>query len=286
MPSLATLGLHISPSSSPDYYPGLTASTSCLVTRSWLYPLEAKNDSELGSWNVCADGGPFDEQDGQTLDAVLKSAGVALMSERNPTLAVGSNAAPAQLESKFGLAKGISDVVPLTRVTVNGVGVGHSAHISKQGYVAYTPVKADVEMPLFMLWLDDEQLAHIHVTEPNYVPITLTSDEFPAVLETGQAVDSYQLYRSKWGTLRAANGGAQPATTQEKIIQLLAAFPALTALTPELGDGHIAATRVMAANEELRNRMRKAFIDIGLTMPDGLRKERSARQQAVTQKQV
>ena len=285
MPSLESLGLHVSPSTSPDHYPGVTASTSCLVTRSWLYRLEAEQGCEIGAWNVQLDGGPLGAQGRQSLDAVLTSTNVATMSQRHPTLAVGSNAAPAQLESKFGLATGISDIVPLTRVTVKGIGVGHSAHVSKQGYVAYAPVVRDIESELFMLWLDDAQLAHIHVTEPNYMPISLEADDFPAKLESGELVARYQLYRSKWGAL-SMGSEALPATTQEKIMLALAKVPALMAMVPELNDGYRAAALALAGDEVLRMHVREAMSHEDLVIQDGLQERQTARQLIAAQKEV
>ncbi|NUS74186.1 MAG: hypothetical protein HOQ05_12375 [Corynebacteriales bacterium] len=190
------------------------------------------------------------------------------MDERHPTLAIGSNAAPAQLESKFALAANISDLVPLTRVTVKGISAGYSAHISKQGYIAYTPIKLDVESTLFMLWLDDAQLAHIHATEPNYVPTTVKT--FPAVLESGENIEAYLLYRSKWGAIASSLHGPRAASTQQRIFQFLARSPRLVKLVPELADGHAATVARLAADEDLRTRLHKALGEESFVTPDGL----------------
>ena len=272
MPSLHALGLDVSPSKSPEHYPGTMAQENCVLTRSWLYRLKASNNTKIGSWLLDVDGGPWKNHDSTAnLDEVLSAAGVALMRERLPTLAVGSNASPGQLASKFGLAPHVSDVVPLTRVTVAGLGVGHSAHISKQGYIPYAPMRSGGSMSLFMLWLDPDQLAHIDKTEPNYKPMFVKGSAFPAQLDSGEIVNEYSLYRGRWGVLRTQPLGAPAlASTQEKVIGCLAAVSSLVELAPGLTEGAKAATRALAGDEDLRVRLRDAVAAEKLVASDGL----------------
>lgn len=120
-------------------------------------------------------------------------------------LAVGSNAAPAQMLRKF-TSRRVSTVLPMVRVTVHGLAAGVSAHISRAGYVPATPIVAPGESHrMSVLWLDDEQLAALDDSEPNYRRVRL---------------DGYDVYVSRWGCLRDDYG--QPLRLGDQR-QLLAA---------------------------------------------------------------
>ncbi|MEU5098289.1 hypothetical protein [Streptomyces sp. NPDC020996] len=85
--------------------------------------------------------------------------------DRAPVLAIGSNACPGQLRSKTAEA-GIASPVPMVRSRVTGIDVGVSAHVSRMGCVAASPVGSPGTVrELFVLWLDAEQLAMIDASE-------------------------------------------------------------------------------------------------------------------------
>jgi hypothetical protein len=85
--------------------------------------------------------------------------------DRSPVLAVGSNASPAQLRHKMTEFEIVSPV-PMVRARVTGLDAGISAHVSRMGYVSASPFEAPGAVrELFVIWLDDEQLAAIDASE-------------------------------------------------------------------------------------------------------------------------
>jgi hypothetical protein len=167
------------------------------------------------------------------VDDVLAELGVAPLRRRTPVIAVGSNASPAQLRAKLGPAR---LVVPLTRTRTHGIAVGVSAHVSRPGYVPATPVPAPGEFAtLFALWLDEEQLAVMDATEPNYDRVPLRVPVADAA--DGAGIDGCQVYVSKHGHLLSADGMGRRLLPQRQLISsLLAESRALRELagsTPE-----------------------------------------------------
>lgn len=276
MPDLETLGLDVNPSTDPIHYPGALTTTNCLVTESWLYPLQYRRGTRVGGWTLGMDGGPLTRhaagRDHLPLDEMLRLAGVAAMAGRYPVVAVGSNAAPGQLRHKFSTSRDVSNLVPLTRGTVRGIEIGHSAHVGRAGYLPYAPVAdSSAVRDLFVLWLDRDQRARIDETELNYDPVLIHGEVFPLVLESGESLRQYGLYRSKWGVIRlTSEGPPAEAVTQTEIITLLARLPWFQQLVPECLRGVEAALGAFNVDERRRIRVREAFAQRGLASPDGL----------------
>jgi hypothetical protein len=195
------------------------------------------------------------------------------MAERFPVVAVGSNASPGQLSHKFTSERCVSDIVPITLARVRGIGVGHSAHISKAGYIPYVPLAQElsVERALFMLWLDTAQMERINETEPNYHPVTVGRENAPALLESGERVDIFSMYRGKWGALRLAQT-APPleATGQEEVLSLLGSLPWFYELVPEITEGAESAIQALASDDKRRGEVRMRMAAEGQAGPDGL----------------
>ncbi|WP_431780438.1 hypothetical protein [Streptomyces chumphonensis] len=144
---------------------------------------------------------------------------------RVPVLAVGSNAAPAQLRHKFALG-GVSGTVPMVPVRVGGLAVGHSGHVSVAGYVAYSPFPAaDRVADVVLLWLDEGQLGVIDASERvNYRRVELPRDRFP-VRGSGRGV---HVYVSSRGLLAGDGGAPREAGEQRRVMsELLSASPRL-----------------------------------------------------------
>ncbi|SDS10046.1 hypothetical protein [Jiangella sp. DSM 45060] len=163
----------------------MPVTTSCVVTGTAVRPLAA---------DVCLDG-------------------------RRPVLAVGSNAAASQLRQKLGpdLA------VPVHAVRVSDLAVGHSAHVSRAGYIPYTPYEhRGRTLRAVVLWLDDAQLARMDETEPNYDRVRLSSAHYRLALESGDVVAGYDVYRSVHGVIAGL-----PATTQADAFAQLARRPGI-----------------------------------------------------------
>ncbi|WP_053206982.1 hypothetical protein [Jiangella muralis] len=140
---------------------------------------------------------------------------------RRPLLAVGSNASPSQLRHKFA-ASGRDFAVPVFSTRVDGLAVGHSAHVSRAGYIPYAPYAAAGQTlrTAMLLWLDDAQLARMDETEPNYDRVPLASADYRLTLESGPEVAEYFVYRSVHGVIVDL-----PATTQADAFAQLARRP-------------------------------------------------------------
>ncbi len=204
------------------------------------------------------------------LGAELDRRGLDPLQDRAAVVGVGSNRNPEVMRQKF-LAAGASPVLPLTPIVVPGIGVGHSAHVSRRGYLAAAPfvTSADVRTELTLSWLDQGQLAALDATEPNYERIPL---EQPPPLGAGPL----WIYRSRWGVL-AVDGRPLPLSSQRDLHTLLAALPGLaylfapqtaaaaTAPAPEPAE---TVRRLAAA--EVRERVRRCLLRAGFVRASGL----------------
>ena len=178
------------PMARPLTYPGRIPDTSGVLVDDAYVPL-----------------GP-EEWDG-TLTALLAGEGQRPLRERHRVVAVGSNAAPSQVRRKF-LGHGVRPIVPMTIEDVPGIAPGVSAHVSRWGYVPAAPIDTPGETSrLFVLWLDEHQLAALDLTEPNYHrrPIAL---ERPTYCYTG-----------RHGCIADAQGRPRRLTAQRPLIQSL-----------------------------------------------------------------
>jgi len=270
MPDIRKLGSSESPRTDPLSYPGAAVSTSSLVTGGWFYRVVARAGADVDEWLVVPDGGPLRLASGNTMGEVLAKAGASPMAGRRPVLAVGSNAAPSQLRAKFS-SSGVSDIVPITRVEVEGLRVGHSAHISASGYIPYAPFACEDpgSAALAITWLDTAQVQLIDKTEPNYAPCAISS--LPAALESGRLVTDYVLYRSKWGLLRRPSDGTLVrSTTQHDVLRLLAGCPGVLDALPELSHSPTRAIHALRSSPETRERVREHLKAAGMVACDGL----------------
>jgi hypothetical protein len=144
-------------------------------------------------------------------------------------LAVGSNGSPAQVRRKL-LTRGADVLVPMTYATAHGLVPGVSAHVSRPGYVPAAPVLASGATGRFVvLWLDEQQLAVVDATEPNYRRLPLP----PEVTLDGPRAD---VYAGRHGCLTDRHGTPFTSTGQAELITvLLADLPELAELTGVAG---------------------------------------------------
>lgn len=118
---------------------------------------------------------------------------------RVPVLAAGSNQSPAQLHRKFGH---LGDGAPVhaQRGVLHDFDVVYAAHLSSYGSVPATfQASPGTEVNVFVLWLDEIQLARMHETEGNY-----TYDRLSAVrihFDDGDILADAFAYSSKVGCL-------------------------------------------------------------------------------------
>ncbi|NYE00723.1 hypothetical protein BJY21_001907 [Kineosphaera limosa] len=236
-----------------------------LAARPWQYPgVPAEGTGVLlGDRFMRLPGSP-----GDALDELLQAARVAPVAQRTLVLAVGSNASPGVMRRKFA-ALGVAPVVPFLAVEVEGFAVGHSAHVSRPGFIAATGFRCPgTTTSTFASLLDDDQLACLDATEPNYLRRTLTRAELPVTLAGGTRPEQVSLYDSRWGVLGDAT--PEPLLPQEERYAWLATHcPPWRRLVPPEAD--LRATMIrLASDETLREAVRDAWAAKGWSHPSGL----------------
>ncbi|WP_114853866.1 hypothetical protein [Brachybacterium sp. YJGR34] len=202
--------------------------------------------------------------DAQEIDRALAAAGAAPLAERTLVLAVGSNQAPATIARKYRrAARSLNLATPFVRCTVHGLGVGYVANSAAAGFVPAAPFRAVGERrELIATWFDDDQLAAIDETEPNYDRVRLDAADFPLELATGQRPAHLDLYASHRGVLARV----RPLPLRRHQQELFRALAALTG--DELVEGEAATIcRELAARPEA---LRELVLAHGLVAEDGL----------------
>jgi hypothetical protein len=232
---------------------------------SWEYP-----------WSPAAESGLLTEGRFTPMDAAEL---VRRAAARTPVVAVGSNASPVVLHRKLSRGRAGGDV-PFLAATLAGCGVGHSAHVSVAGYVAAAPYRWEgASTPVYVSLLDDRQLACLDATEPNYVRRELSCDDVP--LEVGgdaSRIGAFHLYDSRWGVIAPPQAEPLRLRTQEELhAHLRAHWPPYPELLERTGDapaGQAAGARAvidrLAADADLRTRVREALRESGWVRPSGL----------------
>src|SRR4029450_3911746 len=160
------------PREDPLSSPGRTPRSSGLVTDGPYLPAEVLPGRRLAQARVVLGS---DRPAALGVGVSRGSLGYALLAlnavpieARVPVLAVGSNAAIAQMQAKFQAA-GISSAMPLTWARVTGIRVGAAAIVSRWGYIPAAPVfEPGVTTRLAVNWLDPEQLQAVDETEGRY----------------------------------------------------------------------------------------------------------------------
>ena len=255
----------------PAAYPGRPIRDDSLLAGGWIYPMASTVGAPVGDYRVTLDGGPLPGEGSATLDEALSALGAAPIGERYPVLAVGSNAASGQLARKFGDAWP-GTVVPVTATYVAHLGVAHSAHINRAGYMPYAPChEVATGRQLVALWLDATQLQRVNETEPNYHACTLERDVAPADLSSREPLHGFIVYRSRWGVYRPQHFAPPlPATTQPDVYSQLGSLPWFLALVPEAASGPLAAMAALAGDPERRAAVGEHLAQAGRSADDGL----------------
>jgi hypothetical protein len=231
----------------PLTYPGEPpAGPGALVLGTEVIPLRSRD----GRWVASMFSGT------RALDAVLAEAGAAPLRARTPVLAVGSNASPAQLVAKFSTA-GTPVPVPVTAVTVHGLAVGVSAHVSVPGYLPATPLpEPDATTGLHVTWLDERGLAIMDATEPNYHRIQLIAGA-AVRLPGGGEVRGCQVYSSARGYLVDGAGVPRRLSGQAELIrQLLGSVPRLRTVAGDSPTEWLIRTRDPQVRDQIRELLR------------------------------
>ena len=203
-----------SPRRLPLSYPGTWPEFSSLISQSRLWQIRDRHGDEL-SWeriSPCRLGEcrvQLDEQlalspgSAPELATVLEAAGAVSLDDRVPVLAIGSNAAPAQLRHKFE-DRDTPLLIPSVRARVDGVQLGFTAFLAPAGYVPATIYpEAGNTVELAVQWLDVAQLREIDATElPYYRRVWLDASQGVRVLlETGEVLPGVHAYVAEGGML-------------------------------------------------------------------------------------
>jgi hypothetical protein len=182
------------------------------------------------------------------VDVELARLRVAPLRCRMPVIAIGSNAAPAQLRAKLVRdGSSVQDplVVPMTSVELHGLVAGLSAHVSRPGYVPATPVRSEGEMSrAFVVWLDPGQLATVDKTESSYDRVRLPDSIGVREMPGGAALDGCHLYVSRHGCLLDAYGRPRRLMAQPALLRsLLNESSRLRAIAGESPESWVTAMR-------------------------------------------
>jgi hypothetical protein len=158
------------------------------------------------------------------LNKALVEANAAPLDSRFLVVSIGSNSSPDVLRRKFAkYRQPVSRVLPLVHGQLHNIGVGHSAHVSKAGYIAAAPYFQMGECTtVWVSWLDERQLMALDETEPNYRRIQLNGEACPLVLDDGECPETFSLFMSRWGVLTDGHGEKLPFLDQPALFRLLA----------------------------------------------------------------
>lgn len=192
---------------------------------------------------------------GQELHRLPDDDPLLTRTDRHAVLAVGSNACPAQLARKFR-GRPCSDEVVGFPVRVTGLQVRPSAHLGRSGYWPFAPVPLDDSVTTAVLGLfDDDQLAVLDATEPNYARTPLERGRHRLSRMNGISVtEPVEVYASRHGVVDDARlpAWSEPPPTQEQLLS------ALLPLLREAGDA-VPATVADAASLSLALRSQEGL---------------------------
>lgn len=244
------------PALDPLSYPGRVIGEPALLAGARVLEMTAGAGRRMGRWRV---------QGAGLLDAALEQRAQPPTAELHPVIAIGSNAAPAQLHYKL-TRLALRSVVPMTPLTVSGLGVGVSAHVALNGYVANSPfTDPDSVSQVILTLLDADQLRAIDDTElPRYRRVLLSGADYPMVLPSGERLAAGYVYANSAGVLAGEDGKPlAPATQPELLAELLERSARLR----QLFDSPGAWVDKARADSELRAAAKQIFRESGWVLP-------------------
>lgn len=230
-----------SPTAAPEDYPWVgPAVRSALLLADGVVDLDP-----VGGLDAPSDELPAPLVDRATIEQALVAAGAAPLAERTLVLAVGSNQTPRTIARKYARAgRSVPATTPFVRCTVHDLAVGHVPRAAAPGYVPAAPYRAEGErMELVATWFDQEQLAVVDETEPNYHRLRLDAADCPVVLVTGEQPEHVDVYASRWGVL-ARDGVPIPLRHRQQ--ELFDELQGLTGETRLIGDAAEVCGRLAA----------------------------------------
>jgi hypothetical protein len=165
-------------------------------------------------------------------------------------VATGSNASADVMRRKFennGLSTAMAHIVG----RLKGFASGHSAHVSKAGYIAAAPYPDDdSSAKIVVSAFSKEQITCLDATEPNYQRVTVQGSRLDLALSLPLPECVY-IYLGNWGVIVNDDGIPVPLGTQQKIFDQVRAWGLLPAELAET-EGVKEVTRALGGNEEWR----------------------------------
>lgn len=201
------------------------------------WPLPASDSERLAlarAYPYAAPGASYLLRGGQAVPLASLPPDPRRYAGRHPVIAHGSNRAPEQLRRKFGDAAEI----PASRAWLRDYDVVYSAHVSRYGSIAATLQHTPgTRVEVFVTWLTETQLAHMHETELGgevYVYGRMAGIELDVEHGPVRRLDQADAYLSRRGCLAeagqplalaavAAHGRRHVALTQPQILELVRA---------------------------------------------------------------
>lgn len=251
----------------PLEYPGSPVAGPRLVVDDCAHPVRPHRSRSLGAARSagCVLCQVPTGRGADSLDSTLLRLGAAPLDDRTPVLSIGSNSAAAVLRHKLRRS-GTGSVVPLLTGVVRNLGVGHTAYVSRAGYVPAAPVhRHRARTSVVLALLDDDQLDAIDATEPGYDRVELTRTRYPLVLSGGLRPSRYHVYAAREGVL-GLPGHRRRFLPQ---VDVLAALHDHDLPHTEAGEPAAIARR-FAESAEHRAAVRDALAERGLTAESGL----------------
>jgi hypothetical protein len=155
---------------------------------------------------------------------------------RHAVLAVGSNASPAQLTAKFR-GQPCSDTLAGLIVSVSGLAIRPSAHLSRHGYWPFAPIfrpaeRGDGVATVVLCLVDDDQLDVLDRTEPNYRRVRVDTQRHPVSGARGPG--TVFAYASRHGVVdddRLPTWSDPPPTQRALLAALLRCLPPMAGVS-------------------------------------------------------
>lgn len=274
MYSLPELGLDVDLVAEPWRYPGPVAPNAGLAIGDCFHPIDIRPGRRIGQARVrvcerCGRAPGLIHTATLPLTYVLTICNTAPVDIRTLVVAVGSNAAPGVMRGKLEVPDG-RYTLPMVPGTVTNLAVGHSAHVSKKGYLAASPYHADGRTSdVVALWLDRRQLAMLDATEPNYVRKLVHAEDYRLELAGGERPDRYYLYESKWGLIRSEDEQVVDFGPQLRLVSLLRTDWPLLVRWLSRGRPEEVLKR-LRTDSSLRDRVTEALCTAGVAADSGL----------------
>lgn len=186
--------------------------------------------------------------------------------DRVAVAAIGSNACPGVVDAKLRAAE-VEATVAFVPATLHGVAVGHSAHVSRNGYIPTAPYTADTVTRVCVSWFGDSQVRALDATEVNYVRRRIPAGSL--VVKGSPAPSDVGIYASAWGVLGSGLTAPVEAGTQRAVFELLArSWPLYDEVAGSTPSAEILAR--LRADASLRAWWRDAFAESGWALESGL----------------